>query len=273
MSVFKFQRYIIGDKLIFERGEEYPSYVIGCFLIGGKNYYIILSDNYYSTIKEVDTVSPHIYKLSDVFCIISEEDLYSKVINVYRKTQYNNQIFCDYCEQGTLIKESGNCENCPLNKYVYNPNFFYLQDKVLISPLSKPIPVTGSLFNYKSPIDHMNNIGFCYLFDAELIGNVHRFINDKPMLETRTGIDIHKLKRGIARLGESNFDYRKDVCYYFDHSHFNVANLEKVKLEKRYGFTINPFAKSRCECCILSGDYCTRCKRKTSVWVDIPVKP
>ena len=52
MSVYKFQRYQIGDKLILKTIQ--PTYVFGSFLYERKNYYLILSHNYYSCINSED---------------------------------------------------------------------------------------------------------------------------------------------------------------------------------------------------------------------------
>ena len=196
-----------------------------------------------------------------MFSVFEENELYRLVDRCIRKQTLNNSIFCSFCEVESIIKSIDGCKFCP-NTYLVNSSHYFLQDKILIDPLSKELVITGCFYNIAP------NSSFSYENGLSRFIEIKKYRSESTLHPANKSIVFNDIKNAVNYFENDKVDWN-NVVYFFDNNYNTINDLSRLKLSKRMGFTSN--IDNKCTICIFCDkDRCKTCNRKSSVWVDIP---
>ena len=282
-SVYKFQRFLIGDKITFENSyftrsigfcKYIESYVVGV-LIWNSEYQYILMNVFCNPEDEIK----YFYQITGAIIKDSELKEYN-IVSFERNQTWNNINLCSYCEMGKFMNYD--CEGCP-NVYKEDDRFMFINDKVNVPPLATESTITGVFVSIK---DEDNNVN-----EEELMSRIVYLIDRYPWRDFKEnpnnqGIRVGKLfyETEQVRLGDRERKqitkpqltsiiekiYNLDNRVYAIDKKVSPIPKNRIKYLRLIGYT-TAFNYNKCNYCFLQSiDKCKVCKNKSAVWLGTP---
>lgn len=231
----------------------YNRYIVGDIVEIDKSLFIILatylplnSEPYYYLSSE-DKQIGFTYTCSDLNKIVTKH---------IRKYQFNNELYCNKCDLKHLVDED--CSNDCVNSYQNVQDYYYIGDEVTLDVMYRHVATNSTIiavyFNIYFYCGAHEASCFCLYFDYDNISGLLKPNIPENFLKYYPDVNLTPLFKDKFILPYLSF------CYNGGKHAPQEVIREKIHLEKRRGFTINPNFNP-CElCCGLLN--CYSCKNK-----------
>lgn len=267
-SVYRFQKYIPGDKLVIRTQilGDLEGYIVACITFEEEDYYLFIHTIDYDVFDSINR-----YKLSSL--IIAGKDSRFEVISHSRKNNVCNENYCNICKVGNVLGKDECKKYCP-NTYIFDPDFFYLRDSVKCNVLGNSYKVTAcglDLGMILRPEDRHGNI-YWYsvlskLEDFFVLRNKHLIAPTTGVFNTYTTLSVEAYQRFVDFFeNHSRIHFMGHMIYFFESNYFPISREKISGLDFRKGYSLMP-GYNQCKYCCFDKSKCESCKSKYSVWL------
>ena len=269
-SVYRFQKYIPGDKLEIRTQSlgDLEGYIAACITLEEEDYYLFVCLIDYDVF---DSISR--YKLSSL--IIADSDSKFEVLSHNRKSNVCNENYCNICKVGNVLGKDECKKYCP-NTYIFDPDFFYLRDSVKCNILGNSYKVTACGLDLGKILSPENNNGqfrwysdFSRLEDFFVLNNKRKSITvpTSGVFNTYTTLSVGDYQRLVDFFeNHSRIHYMGHMIYFFESNYFPISRKKISGLNFRKGYSLMP-GYNQCKYCYFGKPECKSCKSKYSVWL------
>ncbi len=285
-SVYKFQRFLIGDKIVFVDSyftrsigfsKYIESYIVGVLIWNSEYQYILMN-----IFNNPNDESKNFFQITGAIIKDSELKEYN-IISFERNQTWNNINLCTYCEMGEFMKYD--CDGCP-NVYKEDDRFMFINDKVNVPPLATESTITGIFLSIEENKDNDTSCKEEHLM-SQIVYITERYTwKDFKENPKNPGIFVGELfyERGQVYLGERLYKeitrlqlnsliekiHNLDNRVYAIDKKVSPVPKSRINYLKIIGYT-TAFNYNKCNYCFLqSTDKCKICKRKSTVWLGTP---
>ena len=267
-SVYRFQKYIPGDKLVIRASSlgELEGYIAACITFEEEDYYLFVHPIDYDVFDSINR-----YKLSSL--IIAGSDSKYEVLSHSRKKNVCNENYCNICKVGDVLGKDECKKYCP-NTYIFDPDFFYLRDSVKCNILGNSYKVTAcglDLGMILTPEDSHGKFRwyseFTKLEDFFVLRNDILNTPTTGVFSTYSTISIRDYQNLVDFFeNHSRIHYMGHMIYFFESNYFPISREKISGLDFRKGYSLMP-GYNQCKYCYFSKLECKSCKSKYSVWL------
>lgn len=269
-SVYRFQKYIPGDKLVIRAQSlgELEGYIAACITFEEEDYYLFVHPIDYDVFDSFNR-----YKLSSL--IIAGKDSRFEVLSHSRKINVCNENYCNICKVGNILGKDECKKYCP-NTYIFDPDFFYLRDSVKCNILGNSYKVTACGLDLGKILSPEDNRGQLHWY-SELSRLEDFFVlNDKRksitvpttgVFSTYTTLSVGGYQRFVDFFeNHSRIHFMGHMIYFLESNHFPISRKKISGLDFRKGYSLMP-GYNQCKYCYFGKSECESCKSKYSVWL------
>lgn len=270
-SVYRFQKYIPGDKLVIRTQSlgDLEGYIAACITFEEEDYYLFIypiDHDVFDSIKR--------YKLSSL--IIAGEGSKFEVLSHSRIKNVCNENYCNICKVGNVLGKDECKKYCP-NTYIFDPDFFYLRDSVKCNILGNSYKVTAcglDLGKILSP-DNSRGVYFNWYSDLSRLEDFFVLNNKRKLLtspttgifNTYTTLSVGDYQRLVDFFeNHSRIHFMDHMIYFFESNYFPISREKISGLNFRKGYSLMP-GYSQCKCCYFDKSECKSCRSKYSIWL------
>ena len=270
-SVYRFQKYIPGDKLVIRTQSlgDLEGYIAACITFEEEDYYLFIYPIDYDVFDSINR-----YKLSSL--IIAGEGSKFEVLSHNRKSNVCNENYCNICKVGNVLGKN-ECKKYCSNTYIFDSDFFYLRDSVKCNILGNSYKVTAcglDLGKILSPDDSRGE--FRWYSELSRLEDFFVLRNDKRKLlispttgvfNTCTTLSVKYYQRLVDFFeNHSRIHFMDHMIYFFESNYFSISREKISGLNFRKGYSLMP-GYSQCKYCFFDKPDCKSCKSKYSIWL------